>query len=74
MPSTKHKLPLEFSSEAWDRLQEIKALIGAQDDAFAIREGLRVLEWLVKQTNDGWKLQLTRGNIVRKFKLSLKTD
>ncbi len=69
-----HRLPLEFSPEAWDRLQEIKELIKSKSNAATIREGLRVLDWLVRQKNDGWELQLVKENTVRAVDLDLKAD
>ena len=74
MPSTKRMLSLEFSCEAWDRLQEIKNLLKARDNAATIREGLRVLDWLMRESNAGWKLQLVKDNTVREIELDLKAD
>ena len=69
-----HRLQLEFDSEAWDTFQEIKQLTNCKTNAGTIREGLRVLGWLIKQENDGWKLQLVKENTVRAVDLDLKAD
>jgi hypothetical protein len=54
----KERLQFDFTSDAVDRLDEIRDLIGATSRAEVIRNALRVYEWLIKDVGDEDTIQV----------------
>jgi metal-responsive CopG/Arc/MetJ family transcriptional regulator len=54
----KERLQFDFTSDAIDRLDEIRDLIGAASRAEVIRNALRVYEWLIKDVGDDDTIQV----------------
>jgi hypothetical protein len=65
------RLQLEFSPEAYERLMELKRQTGARTSAEVIRKSLHVLDWLLSKTQDDFKLQLVKGDLVREVEIVL---
>ena len=75
MPQTKNDLGsdrvrvrLDFSREAYDRLQEISEKSGFKPNAETIRKSLRLLDWYLEKRSEGYELQIVKGNVTKKVK------
>lgn len=62
---SRHRLQLDFSPQAFERLQRIKALAEASTNAKLVRDALRLYEWFLDQRRDGWQIQLVKGDVVK---------
>lgn len=60
--SETRRIQFEFSPEAYERLQQIKAETGAQSYAELVRNALRLYEWVIQQERDGYKIGVTKEN------------
>jgi hypothetical protein len=69
--SERPRLQLEFTPEAYKRLYELKRIIGARTNAEVIRKALHVLDWVVTNTREDYKLQLVKGDTRREVELVL---
>ncbi len=61
------RVTLEFSDDAADRLDAIKKLTEADNDAETIRNALRVYEWHTKQAAAGYEIGLVKDGMVEKI-------
>lgn len=59
------RLQLEFGPETADRLTKIRALSGCKTNAEAIRNALRIYQWLLEQQHDGYEVQLSKDGTVK---------
>jgi len=67
--SKRFRVQLDFSPSAYDRLQKIRELSDAKTNAEAVRNALRLYEWLLEQARGGFKVQATDGRTVRELVL-----
>jgi hypothetical protein len=67
--SKTQRVQIEFSQEAANRLREIKQLADATSNADVLRNALRFYDWYLRQQQDGWKLQLRRGDAIREVEI-----
>jgi hypothetical protein len=67
--SKTQRVQIEFSPEAANRLREIKQLADATSNADVLRNALRFYDWFLRQQQDGWKLQLRRGDAIREVEI-----
>jgi hypothetical protein len=67
--SKTQRVQIEFSQDAANRLRQIKELSGATSNADVMRNALRFYDWFLKQQNDGWSLQLRRGDAIREVEI-----
>jgi hypothetical protein len=63
------RVQIEFSPEAANRLREIKQLADATSNADVLRNALRFYDWFLRQQQEGWKLQLRRGDAIREVEI-----
>jgi hypothetical protein len=63
------RVQIEFSAEAANRLREIKQLADATSNADVLRNALRFYDWFLRQQQEGWKLQLRRGDAIREVEI-----
>ncbi|MBV9689980.1 MAG: hypothetical protein JO202_09735 [Ktedonobacteraceae bacterium] len=71
---TKERVQLDFSPEALERLDLIKADIGASTRAETIRQALRLFDWFIRETEDPESvIEVTNkeGKITSRFKALL---
>ena len=54
------RVQLDFSQDAFDRLQALKDAIDARSNAEVIRKALQVFEWVYTKRREGSGLQLVR--------------
>lgn len=67
--SRRPRLQLEFTPEAFERLNELKELTGSRTNAEVIRKALHVLDWVVTRTKDDYRIQLVKNDTVRDVEL-----
>jgi hypothetical protein len=67
--SKTQRVQIEFSPEAATRLREIKQLADATSNADVLRNALRFYDWFLRQQQEGWKLQLRRGDAIREVEI-----
>lgn len=70
MANRKH-VQIVFSTQAYDRLQNIKNRSGDPTNAAVVRTALRVLDWVLEQREHGAKIQIVKGNSIREVELLL---
>jgi hypothetical protein len=63
------RLQLEFTNEAYERLNELKALTGSRTNAEVIRKALHVLDWVLARTREDYRIQLVKDETVREVEL-----
>jgi hypothetical protein len=63
------RLQLEFSEEAYERLNELKQLTGSRTNAETIRKALHVLDWVIARTREDYRIQLVKDENVREVEL-----
>jgi len=69
--TTLQRLQLDFTPEAFQRLQEIKALAEAKTNAEVVRNAIRLYEWFLHQVRDHYKFQLVKDDKVKEVELVL---
>ena len=67
--SSRHRLQLDFSPEAFRRLQEIRARADAKTNAEVIRNALRLYEWFLEQKRSGFRIQLVQDNLIKEVEI-----
>jgi hypothetical protein len=65
----RQRVQIEFSPEVSARLREIKQMAGVKTNADVVRNALRLFDWFLRQRQDGWQLQLVRGDTVREVEV-----
>ena len=68
---TNHQLQLNFSPEAYERLQEIFDKAGVKSIAEVIRNALRLYEWFLEQKQKGAKIQIVEDKLIREIEILL---
>lgn len=67
----RQRLQLDFSAEAFARLQDIKELSDAKTNAEVVRNALRLYEWFLRQRRDDYQFHLVKGDTVKEVELVL---
>ena len=67
----RHRLQLDFSPEAYSKLQEIRVKSGAKTNAEVVRNALRLYEWYLEQKANDFKIQLFRegDNVLKEVEI-----
>lgn len=65
----RQRVQLDFSPVAFARLEEIRELAGAKTNSEVIRNSVRVYEWFLRQKNDGFKINLVKGDQAKEVEL-----
>ncbi len=56
------RLQLDFSAEAYSRLEELRQKAGGQkNNAELVRDALRLYEWYLTRRAEGYKVQLAKN-------------
>ena len=64
-------MQFDFSEEANRRLEKLRERTQKQSQAEVVRNSLRVYEWLLDQLDQGYKLQLAKGDLVKEVEILL---
>lgn len=73
MENKSHRVQLDFSSEAFEKLVEIKKKSGATTNAEVIRNALRLYEWFLQKRSENYKLQIEKDDVVKEVELMFLT-
>lgn len=65
------RLQVEFTEEALTRVETMRSRTGARSSGEVVRNALRIYEWLLKQQDEGFRVQLTNDKVVREIELIL---
>ncbi len=65
------RVQLDFSSEAYSRLKEIKDLSEAKNLGEVVRNALRVYGWFLEQRRGNFTIQLVKDGRVKEVELIL---
>jgi hypothetical protein len=69
--AVKKRVQFDFSEEANRRLEKLRERTQKQSQAEVVRNSLRVYEWLLDQLDQGYKLQLAKGDLVKEVEILL---
>lgn len=67
----KKRVQFDFSEEAYQRLERLRARTQKQSQAEVVRTSLRVYEWLLDQIEKGYTVQLAKDDFVKEVELLL---
>ena len=70
-PVAKKRVQFDFSEEAYQRLERLRARTQKQSQAEVVRTSLRVYEWLLDQIEKGYTVQLAKDDFVKEVELLL---
>jgi hypothetical protein len=70
-PMVKKRVQFDFSEEAYQRLERLRARTQKQSQAEVVRTSLRVYEWLLEQIEKGYTVQLAKDDFVKEVELLL---
>ena len=68
---SRRRLQLDFSSEAYNKLQEIKTASDSKSNAEVIRNALRLYAWVLEQRAKNFDLQLVKGGVIKEVEILL---
>ncbi|KKN31047.1 hypothetical protein LCGC14_0827970 [marine sediment metagenome] len=66
---SRHRLQLDFSSEAYARLLEIRTKADASSNAEIVRNALRLYEWFLEQRESNSKIHVITGDVVKEVEM-----
>jgi hypothetical protein len=69
--AAKKRVQFDFSEEAYQRLERLRARTQKQSQAEVVRTSLRVYEWLLDQIEKGYTVQLAKDDFVKEVELLL---
>jgi len=67
----RQRLQLDFTPEAFARLEEIRVQAKARSNAEVVRSSLRLFEWFLQRTKEGYTLQLAKDDLVKEVEIVL---
>jgi mRNA degradation ribonuclease J1/J2 len=65
----RQRVQIDFTSEAVERLQQIKEMAEAKTNAEVVRNALRLYEWFLRQKKENYTLQLVKNNRVKEVEI-----
>ena len=65
----RHRLQLDFSPEAFERLHRIRARSDAATNAEVVRNALRLYDWFLEQKVGNARLQVVDGDTVKEIEI-----
>ena len=69
--AARQRVQLDFTPEAFTRLQEIKTMADVKTNAEVVRNAIRLYEWFLRQKQDHYKFQLVKDKKVKEVELVL---
>jgi hypothetical protein len=61
----RHRLQLDFSTEAYERLLRIRDRSEATTNAEVVRNALRLYDWFLEQRSKDIRVQIVEGDLVK---------
>jgi hypothetical protein len=68
---SKKRVQIDFSEEAFQRLEKLRDRTQKQSQAEVVRTSLRIYEWLLDQIDKGYTIQLAKEDFVKEVELLL---
>ena len=69
-PSSRQRLQLDFSSEAYQRLEELRKKADARSNADVVRNAIRLYEWFLEQKRGEFnRIQVSDGKTVKEIEI-----
>ena len=65
------RVQLDFSPEAFERLEEIKRLAHAKTNSEVFRNAIRLYEWFLRQKQENFRFQLVKDDRVKEVDILL---
>ncbi len=65
----RHRLQIDFSPEAYERLMRIRERSEAATNAEVVRNALRLYDWFLDQRTKNARLQMVEGNTVKEIEV-----
>jgi hypothetical protein len=65
----RRRVQLDFSTEAYERLIQLRTKSEAKTNAEVVRNALRLYDWFLDQKRSGYKIQVTDGEVTREIEL-----
>lgn len=69
--NTRQRVQLDFTPEAFGRLQEIKTMADVKTNAEVVRNAIRLYEWFLRQQRENYRFQLVRDDTIREVEIIL---
>ena len=66
--SRRHRLQLDFSAEAYERLLRIRDRSDAATNAEVVRNALRIYDWFLEQRSRDIRFQIVEDDLVKEVK------
>lgn len=67
--SGRRRVQIDFSPDAYARLESIRERGDAQSNAEAVRNALRLYDWFLRQREEGYEVRLVKGDEERAVEL-----
>lgn len=67
----RQRVQLDFTPEAFGRLQEIKEMADAKTNAEVVRNAIRLYDWFLRQKQEDFKFHLVKDDRVKEVELIL---
>ena len=64
--SEKYRVQFDFTPEAFEELERLKAAVGASSRAEVVRYALRILQWSIDEVRVGAEILVRRGGETEK--------
>jgi hypothetical protein len=68
---SRQRVQLDFTPEAFQRLQEIKDMAGIKTNAEVVRNAIRLYDWFLRQQQEDYQFQLVKNGRVKEIELIL---
>lgn len=65
----RRRVQIDFSPAAYARLDSIRERSEAQSNAETVRNALRLLDWFLRQRDEGYEVRLVKGDEERAVEL-----
>jgi hypothetical protein len=69
--SPRHRLQLDFSPEAYNRLLEVRRKSEARTNAEVVRNALRLYDWFLEQKHSNYRIQLVKDGVLKEVEIVL---
>lgn len=65
----RRRLQIDFSSEAYSRLIELRRESDVKTNTEVVRNALRLFQWFLRAKKDGFRIQLVKDDVVREVEI-----
>ena len=67
--AARQRVQLDFTTEAYAQLQDIKAKAHAKTNAEVVRNAIRLYDWFLQQKQEDYRFLLEKGDKVKEVEL-----